>query len=345
MPKCAPIKCPKCVPLFRYFVNQQPALLNQNPTFTPDCPTGHTCEGQDIPYNNRVIPDVGPFDPDINPDGGYQREADDPPPFNNSPRILVGNVLQKWSCKDEFADSEVDGVEGICLPGTVVIQVETLSEVSGALVDANNQATALARANFLQRIDSNEVTCFPPPWVFLSGGGGEPSTGQKVLESEKLELPNVTFGPNACLWEWWGTTYCNTIWWYSLKIGPYDRDYQLVADYDIALNQIQGNSVSAIENNIGIGFYEDGNYPVIGFPVNQGIVVPGSTSFWMDRLAGPASLENFDPYNDSGQVTYTMPMGSHVYLRFGHRAWCPNQFPPRADYLATFKIDLTKTPV
>lgn len=166
MVDCKRVECGDCLPDFRYFVNQQPAIVNDQQTITPECPIGYTCQPGDpiiiFEGTKRVIPDVDPNDPDIDPNCNYACEANEVPfnPWQDlQPTIRVWNDEQRVTCQD--IDPESTGTAEVVIPKNTYVRLCPSLDQVGVFRAALNQSTFdKAKEQLQAKIDSGEVNCY-----------------------------------------------------------------------------------------------------------------------------------------------------------------------------------------
>lgn len=170
MPDCNRIECPQCLPLFRYFVNQQEAVFNDAQTITPECPIGYRCDPAPpilVPAEEqKAIPDLPPYDPDIDPVCDYVcevniiRTRDIYGPLHAI--AYVGNEEQVITCED--VDLDPTGSASITVPkDTIILTFDprvTLRSTKQA--EANQRAFELGKVELLADIALGVQFCTDP---------------------------------------------------------------------------------------------------------------------------------------------------------------------------------------
>lgn len=180
---CKRVECDECLPLFRYFVNQQPAIVNGQQVITPDCPQGYDCGNRDGTYiipETTLIPDVGPNDPDIDPECDY--ECDNDIFYNNysglRPTLYASNTVQTVTCQD--LDPLSTGTESYTVSaGTFTIAYDNPSLLEQAVAEANIRAFELGKSKLQEQLDSGEKNCYN--WLTLDNSDGCATQGGAVV--------------------------------------------------------------------------------------------------------------------------------------------------------------------
>lgn len=165
MSDCNSVKCGECIPLFNYYVNQQEAIFNEDAVITPECPQGYICDNNDpvvIPAGTKkIIPDVPPYDPNLNPDCDYLCEMDlildtTVPQFG---RAEIGNSAITVRCKDIGGPEEAAGQYTV--PGNlfVVSYNPAIKSPQQALAEANQLAWDYGKVKLQELVLSGDQDC------------------------------------------------------------------------------------------------------------------------------------------------------------------------------------------
>lgn len=196
MAGCDRVECQDgCLSFFRYYVNQQPAVFNDSITITPECPIGFDCQDADDividPGEESIIPDLPPYDPDIDDRCGYECELDiytrntRDPWLGLAPRKLIKNEEQTVTCSDLGLDPTGTATE-VVAEGTVVLSMQPgvdLESVKQA--EANQLAFEIGKVRFLAAIALGTKFCTDP---------GTPSAIWTFGLMEKIGEYNFKYG-------------------------------------------------------------------------------------------------------------------------------------------------------
>lgn len=169
MSDCTKQICGDCLPLYRYFINQEPILENSEQTVTIPCPTGYSCTLPEVqivitPGRRRMRPDLPPIDPDVDPICDYLCESEQvrypyDPYWKLAPQKRVKNAEQTAGCVD-LGYSEGDGV--VIVPaGTIIRTVQPGEFESVVQIEVDKKAKELAIAIFLVRVNLGLIVCGP----------------------------------------------------------------------------------------------------------------------------------------------------------------------------------------
>lgn len=110
MSECTKQTCGECIPLYRYFINQQGVLENDGVLLSVPCPVGYHCDSPTVDITveegwKKFRPDLPPIDPDINPTCDYDCERNqyrppDDPYIGLNPQRRAYNREQTANCTD-----------------------------------------------------------------------------------------------------------------------------------------------------------------------------------------------------------------------------------------------------
>jgi len=185
MSDCKRNECGECLPDYRYFVNQQPAVFNTAQTVTIDCPVGYTCDSVDPVDVDagvvRQIPDIPTYDPDQDPNCDTLCEINEviigrtrlDMVYQLNARASVQSDAVTVTCEDIGLDP--NGSATYTLPaGTITLAYDPAATTAGrAQLDANQIARNVALAGLLQDINSGAQSCIytdpAPTQVWTTG--------------------------------------------------------------------------------------------------------------------------------------------------------------------------------
>lgn len=171
MADCTKQVCGECIPLFRYFVNQQAVLENEEASVTIPCPTGYHCDVPEITVEfeegtKKIRPDIDPNDPDNDPICSYDCEVNNIIPPENPTTLLnptrrVKNAEQTATCAD-LGYSEGTGT--VTIPEATIIRTLQPSDIQSIVQEqVNLEAFNLAKLTLQIRVTLGLAQCGSEP--------------------------------------------------------------------------------------------------------------------------------------------------------------------------------------
>ena len=339
MPECTKQTCGECIPLYRYFINQQPVLENEEATITIPCPTGYRCSSPSTvitlaPGVRRLRPDLDPLDPDVDPECGPPCEVNNVPynPYRElNPFAFVRNDEQEAFCSDIDPSLSDTGASEICPAGKFTYAVPYGGSAALAKSIANARAKQEAINLLAAAILAGSKNCFD--WIventYPYDYGWVNSEVAIGAESFDVDVKSVYVPPGGQTPAW--------RYWYK-QYGPFTEDKLLTFTYNNLCKTSKVGTQSWTGYELAIWF---GVIPPASFlPWLPGWEFPGST--WVDlwHSAHSGSPEPPGTYTDSGSVSCLLPAGQICYPTV-HHYFLNRQLSGALGIMHQFQVTLT----